>query len=171
MKWNKKHFSNCPRPESAPLTLSWRKPLSYRNQSIYLLRKSMDWFLYDNGLRHERVKDTFFWRTSSMAVSPFLTLIRSNYSIDFIGISLLWNVKNEKSFFQWKTFSSVILPKYYFEILLRNVYVFSGLNTCRVSEQLPPRKITTRLGLKLGLGLVFGLGAIFLGTNCPRTHT
>ena len=38
------------------LTLSWRRPLSYRNQSIDLLRKSMDWFLYDNGLRHERVK-------------------------------------------------------------------------------------------------------------------
>ena len=31
------------------LTLSWRRPLSYRNQSI-------DWFLYDNGLRHERAK-------------------------------------------------------------------------------------------------------------------
>ena len=29
------------------LTLSWRRPLQ---------RKSMDWFLYDNGLRHERVK-------------------------------------------------------------------------------------------------------------------
>ena len=29
---------------------------SYRNQSIDLLRKWMDWFLYDNGLRHERVK-------------------------------------------------------------------------------------------------------------------
>ena len=27
-----------------------------RNQSIDLLWKSMDWFLYDNGLRHERVK-------------------------------------------------------------------------------------------------------------------
>ena len=38
------------------LTLSWRWPLSYRNQSTDLLRKSMDWFLYDNGLRHERVK-------------------------------------------------------------------------------------------------------------------
>ena len=38
------------------LTLSWRRPLSYRNQSIDLLHKSMDWFLYDNGLRHERVK-------------------------------------------------------------------------------------------------------------------
>ena len=45
--------------------ITWRRPLSYRNQSIDLLRKSMDWFLYDNGmdwflydngLRHERVK-------------------------------------------------------------------------------------------------------------------
>ena len=34
------------------LTLSWRRPLSYRNQS---LRKSMDWFLYDHGLHHEKV--------------------------------------------------------------------------------------------------------------------
>ena len=38
------------------ITLSWRRPLSCRNQSIYLLRKSMDWFLYDNGRLHERVK-------------------------------------------------------------------------------------------------------------------
>ena len=35
------------------LTLSWRRPLSYRNQSMDLLRKLMDWFLYDNGLHHE----------------------------------------------------------------------------------------------------------------------
>ena len=41
--------------EHARLTLSWRGPLSYRNQSIYSLCKSMDWFLYDNGLRDERV--------------------------------------------------------------------------------------------------------------------
>ena len=38
------------------LTLSWQRPLSYRNQSTDLLCKSLDWFLYDNGLRHERVK-------------------------------------------------------------------------------------------------------------------
>ena len=38
------------------LTLSWRRLLSYRNQSTELRSKSMDWFLYDNGLRHERVK-------------------------------------------------------------------------------------------------------------------
>ena len=37
------------------LTLSWPRLLSYRNQSIDLRSKSMDWFLYDNGLRHERV--------------------------------------------------------------------------------------------------------------------
>ena len=38
------------------LTLSWRRFLSYRNQSVDLLRQSMGWFLYDKGLRHERVK-------------------------------------------------------------------------------------------------------------------
>ena len=40
------------------LTLSWRRLLSYKNQLIDLLRKSVDWFLYDNGLRHERVNIT-----------------------------------------------------------------------------------------------------------------
>ena len=37
------------------LTLSWRGPLSYRNQSIELLCILMDWFLYDNGFCQERV--------------------------------------------------------------------------------------------------------------------
>ena len=41
------------------LTLSWRWPLPCRNQSIGLQSKSMDWFLYDNGHRHERVK--IYW--------------------------------------------------------------------------------------------------------------
>ena len=41
---------------SLPLNLSWRRPLSYRNQSIDLRSNSLDWFLYDNGLHHERVK-------------------------------------------------------------------------------------------------------------------
>ena len=44
---------------SESLTLSWRRLLSYRNQSIDLRSKSMDWFLYDNGFRHERVKAEF----------------------------------------------------------------------------------------------------------------
>ena len=31
-------------------------PISYRNQFIDLQSKSMNWFLYDIGLRHEGVK-------------------------------------------------------------------------------------------------------------------
>ena len=41
------------------LTLSRRGPLSHRNRSIDLLRKSVDWFLYNNSLRLERVKMIF----------------------------------------------------------------------------------------------------------------
>ena len=39
------------------LTLSWRMPLSYINQSIDLQSISMDWFIYNNGLRRERVNE------------------------------------------------------------------------------------------------------------------
>ena len=42
------------------LTLSWRRPLSYKNQSIDLQSKSMDCFLYDIGLHHESVKPCIF---------------------------------------------------------------------------------------------------------------
>ena len=38
------------------VTLSLWRSLSYRNQSIDLQVKSMDWFLYDREIRHERVK-------------------------------------------------------------------------------------------------------------------
>ena len=49
------YFKNFISNNISFLTLSWRRPLSYRNQSIDLGSKSMDWFLYDNGLRHDRV--------------------------------------------------------------------------------------------------------------------
>ena len=45
---------------SKTLTLSWRRPLSYRNQSTDLQSKSTDRFLYDNGLHHERVNACVF---------------------------------------------------------------------------------------------------------------
>ena len=35
------------------------RSLSYRNQSISLQSKSMDWFLYDEDLHRERVNDNF----------------------------------------------------------------------------------------------------------------
>ena len=50
-------FEFCPKDADFSLTPSWWRPFSYRNRSIDLLCKSMDWFLYDNGLRHERVKE------------------------------------------------------------------------------------------------------------------
>ena len=57
------------------LTLSWRRPISHRNQSFDLLRKSMDWFLYDIDLRHERVK-RLIW-----VVNLFLFYVRKNIEI------------------------------------------------------------------------------------------
>ena len=38
------------------LTLSWLRLLLYRNQLSDLQSKSMDWFLYDRDLPHERVE-------------------------------------------------------------------------------------------------------------------
>ena len=61
------------------LNLSWRRPLSYGNQSIDLLRKSMDWFLCENGLRHEEVNiGSYIWRLSFI-------IARSSY----LGMTLL----------------------------------------------------------------------------------
>ena len=39
-----------------------------------LLRKSMDWFLYDNGLRHERVKIKIRWVNESFPTSTVKTI-------------------------------------------------------------------------------------------------
>ena len=58
------------------LTLSRRRPLSYRNQSINLPSKSMDWFLYDNGLRLERVKSKDFHLQCKFSCIFLLTLKR-----------------------------------------------------------------------------------------------
>ena len=40
----------------------------------YLLRKSMDWFLYDNGLRHERVKSQISVTTVGFELQIFCKL-------------------------------------------------------------------------------------------------
>ena len=68
------------------LTLSRRRPLSYRNQSIDYLRKSVDWFLYDNDLRLERVK---YNSRLYVFVFPGLRIFSSTKSI---------NLKHQNSF-------------------------------------------------------------------------
>ena len=62
------------------LTPSWRRPLSYRNHSIDLKSISMDWFLYDNGLRHERVKSTLLLNRR------FLLILLSTHSRPMFSI-------------------------------------------------------------------------------------
>ena len=61
------------------LTLSRRRPWSYRSQSINLLCKSMDWFLYDNGLRHESVKAIIKFKKKIFC--QFITTIQHNVAI------------------------------------------------------------------------------------------
>ena len=72
------------------LILSWRRPLSYRNQSIDLLRKSMDWFLHDNGLRHERVNafsHHYIETDRRFSIFGFLSSSRSIYVVAMWPIS------------------------------------------------------------------------------------
>ena len=71
--------------KSLLLTLSWWRPLSYRNQSIDLLGKSMDWFLYDSSLRHERVKETHRQKAQSNKTPAFTKI--SSMGIWFVGTS------------------------------------------------------------------------------------
>ena len=65
-----------------PLTLAWRRSLWYRNESIDLLCKSMDWLLYDREVRHERVKHSFShspesytFRTEWLGMRPTFELL------------------------------------------------------------------------------------------------
>ena len=58
------------------LTLPWWRSPSYRNQSNNLLCKSMDWFLYDRDLFHERVKTLFTHHTPK--VCPLYRVVKQN---------------------------------------------------------------------------------------------
>ena len=59
---------------SKALTFSWRRFLSYRNQSIDLFCKSMNQFLYNRNLLHERFKIFFIHYTESL----FLHVVKHN---------------------------------------------------------------------------------------------
>ena len=89
------------------LTLSWRRPISYRNRSIDLRSKSMDWFLYDIGLRHERVKETnwliikgicvFYLKFLNIYYWEKLTCLKVNFAErKFKEMLWLWRAKRYK---------------------------------------------------------------------------
>ena len=66
------------------LTLSRRMPLPYRNQSIDLWSKSMDWFLYDNGLRLEKGKVIFIKKSTNYKIYIYTRHSESaNLSLNF----------------------------------------------------------------------------------------
>ena len=59
------------------LTLSWRRSLSYRNQSADLFCKSMDWFLYDRDL-------------TSVMKAVILKLFKNSMFSNFVFQMLCW---------------------------------------------------------------------------------
>ena len=77
------------------LTLSWRRSLSYRNQSIDLLCKSKDSFLYDRGHRHERVKKSNLYycivRFSSYLILNFKRIAKFSKMKELILRNLFFN--------------------------------------------------------------------------------
>ena len=106
------------------LTLSWRRPLSYRNQSTDLLCKSMDWFLYHNGLRHERVNIKKTSRAEARRVLVIVKLLRAikNLSGWFIHITCLrLSIKKQSTLSFMEDFEHAIsnrvrLDKYLFHV-------------------------------------------------------
>ena len=92
------------------LTLSWRRPLSCRNQSIDLQIKSMDWFLYDKGLRHERVKMNFHTKENHMEMEQ-----------KTLKQSFPWRRKTNRL---WIHKSEIIVHKAYKEI---RIYFFEQI--------------------------------------------
>ena len=78
------------------LILSWRRPL-YRNQSVDFQSKLMNWFLYDNSLRHESVNFL-----GSIGITLFIRCVFSSvgFSVDvvlashrfFLFLSLVWSI-------------------------------------------------------------------------------
>ena len=71
------------------LTLSRRRSISYRNQSIDLRSKSMDWFLYDIDLRRERVKLVRSSRWGMFFKKYILKIWKNSQENTTIGVSFL----------------------------------------------------------------------------------
>ena len=97
-------------PQAFTLTLSCRRPLLYRNQFIYLPWKSLDWFLYDEDLRHERVRELrkscsgyfanlsrkYPWRSPFLKTRQISLLLLSEFEI--INSSHPWNDQKNVGF-------------------------------------------------------------------------
>ena len=95
------------------LTYQWQRSLSFRNQSIDLLCKSGDWFLYDRDLHHEKVK-TIVW----------LKVISFSYFWYYIHFIELKNMVKRHTFVvtEWDTFLRRSFHNLHFHFLLENLF-------------------------------------------------
>ena len=57
------------------LTLSWRRSLTNRNLPIDFPFKSVNWFIYDSVLHHERVNGKLHFLCSELSLTHFITKI------------------------------------------------------------------------------------------------
>ena len=114
-------------------TLSWQRSLSYRNQSIDLLCKSMDCFLYDRDLLHERVKQD---PTSSLTPNPNHRCIQNpvkHLRCRLLGKKVTASSLNhfcEKLHFRWLTGFWLHL----FQLILQNSEIIGNSWTCSMNK-------------------------------------
>ena len=114
------------------LTLSWLRSLSCRNQSIDLICKSIDWFLCDRGLHHERVKKFISllfpmscrWELIHITLHNIQELIRANPNCK-IRIMMCWcgNIWNN-AFSNFASTSTGVTTSLLFHSTIYNVIPF-----------------------------------------------
>ena len=96
-------------------TFSWRRSLPYSNQSIGFQSKSMDWFLYDRYLRHERVKNVDATISVNFLIIPFILPLLDTRIITIFTFCLFLCLYFTVSFFN-------LLPCYILFLYLLNIY-------------------------------------------------
>ena len=115
-----KNISQWIHASSKALTLSWRRFLSYRNQSIDLFCKSMNWFLYNMA---SIIKDSRR-SSSTYTESLFLHVVKHNLLFLFLFFFSIWLFFYEYSRFtgqQVKGEAISSYPFYHFHPLLRHL--------------------------------------------------
>ena len=98
VSWAEVYLRSCQTsiPEFFWLTFNYQCSLSYRNQSINLQSKLMDWFLYDRDLRHEQVKlNHIELQTLSKVQTSVLFCAKSNM---IIKILLFWHLLKHRKY-------------------------------------------------------------------------
>ena len=113
------------------LNLSWVRPLLYRNQSIDLQNKSIDWCLYDKSLRHERVNAMLLacihWDIF-LDYYKIINIYASKYQRRILLINPLnfWNIFTRETH---KAYADFHIFSLYFIVLIRKNFLFASNNS------------------------------------------